>query len=147
MGIDIYSMSGAKTGVTGFLITLAESYLISGNPQEALNTLEQCSECAQQTGEFIFSAAILEGKARVLCALDFSQNWSQAHALLVSSVESARASGTGHYELVALTTLARMQKEAGEDDSSTILDLHAAYHKYGQGLESKPMLAARALLD
>ena len=129
----------------GFLLLLAEVHLNGGETQQALSTLENALQLAEQTGERIWIAGIHLLFGKVILSQD-SNNLQDAEARFQQALNVATDQGAKSLEIRAATDLAGIcQAQGREAEAHKILT--PVYEWFTEGFDTPELIKAKKLLE
>ena len=123
-GLEMWIGMGARLGIPQYHGLLSELQLLSGDPGGALKTVEKAIALQDETHEYMLSADIWRIKGDILRASDADGNTLKESYR--TSFDLARRNGSPHFELVALSRLAPLDKEY-KTEFKKIFDKRPAY--------------------
>jgi predicted ATPase len=124
---------------------LADAYRLAGRHDDALSTIEQGLQFAENRCEGFRTAELLRIKGAVLLE-QAPENLADSEACVVGALQLARHQGAKSIELRASIDLARLwQAQARTDESLDLLG--AIYNWFTEGFETVLLKKARLLLD
>ena len=128
-----------------FLLLLAEVHLNGGETHQALSTLENALQLAEQTGERIWIAGIhlLFGKA--ILSQD-SNNLEGAEVRFKQALEVATEQGAKSLEIRAATDLAGIWQAQGREVEAQKI-LTPIYEWFTEGFDTPDLIKAKNLLE
>lgn len=141
-GLALWEMTGAQLATTYFEYSLAEAHLAAGQHDLAIGVLESAVNRVEKTAERWFEAEIHRVRAEVLRAQGDEEG---AAASFADAVEIAAAVGALSFELKALLGLSRMRASQDRFDEVRA-ELQAAYDQFTEGLDTRDLQEAAALL-
>ena len=128
-----------------FQLLLAEVHLNGGETHQALSTIENALQLAEQTGECIWIAGIhlLFGKA--ILSQD-SNNIREAEARFKQALNVAIDQGAKSIEIRAATELAGIWKAQGREAEARKI-LTPVYEWFTEGFDTPDLIKAKKLLE
>ncbi len=129
---------------TDALRVLAESLALSGDPEEAISTIDAALERGESGGGSFNLANLLRTKAEILLVLP-EPDIDGADDLLIRAIEVARVQSALGYELRALLTLARLREMQGRE-IEVIGPLKTVVDRFNDGFETSDLKRARQIL-
>ncbi len=127
-----------------FLLLHADALSCAGEPDVALDTLEQALEWTQRGGDRHWSAEIHRRRGTI--ALVHARSGIDPEAELKHAIEIARSQGARSQELRAATSLASLWAEQGKRAEALAL-LTPIYGWFTEGFDTADLKDAKALLD
>ena len=142
-GIKIWRESGLKTWAARHIILLAQSNLIAGRPEEALELAQEALNQIRETAERQFESLAHSALGEALLASKKSDEAEQSYldAIRISQSQSAKS-----WELRAATHLARLWHSQGKTAEARDL-LAPVYGWFTEGFDTADLKDATALLD
>jgi predicted ATPase len=131
--------------VTVCLRAIAEGLLQLGDLGEARSVISEAVDIVKARGAAFDLPELLRVKAEVLLS-EAQPDLAEARHLLSEAIACAKAQSALSWELRASTTLARLRIGQGRIEEARIL-LASVYGRFTDGLHTKDLDAARALLD
>lgn len=144
-GIDRWTKTGGNVRVPFLKSALAEAVALEGDPDAALELIEECLEQILRPAgqERLWLAEVLRIKGWIL----MRRGWDEeAEMQLRAAIECARQQQAKSWELRSATTLATLMARRGQRDAARDL-LSPIYGWFTEGADTKDMIEARALLD
>jgi predicted ATPase len=149
-GLAAYRTTGADLIRTYFLALLAEAYGKEGQPEEGLNVLAEALALVGKTGERHYEAELYRVKGALTLQSKIqgpnSTVEAEAEECFLKAIEIARQQQAKSLELRAVMSLARLWQQRGKKDEARQL-LAEVYHWFTEGLDTKDLQEAKALLD
>ena len=144
-GLDNLETTAPNPWRPGFLLLLAEIHLNGGETHQALSTLENALQLAEQTGERIWVAGIhlLFGKA--ILSQD-SNNIQGAEARFKQALDVATEQGAKSLEIRAATDLAGIWQAQGREAEAHKI-LTPIYEWFTEGFDTPDLIKAKKLLE
>jgi class 3 adenylate cyclase/tetratricopeptide (TPR) repeat protein len=141
-GLAIFGAVGVKTPRSYYLCYLAEAYLATQRPAEAVQTLNEALGMSRSNVDCNFEPEILRllGEAQLV-----EGDVVAARDTLLQAIHLARAQGARLLELRAATALARATSTQGQADEARRL-LQDARSAFGQSVNLAPLRSADELL-
>jgi predicted ATPase len=143
-GIAIHRMVGAGLGEPFYHIVLANALAQAGQIEKSLETVEQAIEVVARTGERCFAAELSRMKGELRLALNGPDD-PVAETEFLAARKLATEQGARSLELRAMISLHRLRELQGRGDESRAL-LADVYQRFGEGLDTPDLAAARLLL-
>jgi len=131
--------------VTVCLRAIAEDLLQSGDLGEARSVISEAVDIVKARGAAFDLPELLRVKAEVLLS-EAQPDLAGAEHLLSEALDCAKTQSALSWELRASTTLARLWIGQGRIEEARTL-LAGVYGPFTDGLNTKDLIAARALLD
>jgi adenylate cyclase len=144
-GVVSWKKTGAKSGLTFFLSSLAWGQWQSGALSDAMSTLDEIEELIAETDERFIEAELCRLRGEVTRLLGPEQA-SGAEAHFLRGLEIARAQHARAWELRLVTSLGRLWAERGETDRARRL-IEPSLAGSTEGLDTADVKEARALLQ
>ncbi len=143
-GLGVVLATGAEMDDAYFLGLLAEAHIFAGDPVRALAVVEDALGRITRGRNFFYEAELhrLRGRA----TLDSSGDTALAKRAFRRAFEIARAQKARSSELRAALALAGLDIE-GKDRQGALAELARVYGQFKDGLETRDLVEARALLD
>ncbi len=145
-GFGILGKTGTQLYAPWFLSRLVEAYQDAGRSEEALATVDVALALARRNVDSYYEPGLLHLRGELLlsAADDAGRKAGEAH--FREALERARSAGALMLELRAATSFARLRRAQGraEEGRALLAPLYAAFH---EGLDTRDLRAARALLD
>jgi predicted ATPase/DNA-binding winged helix-turn-helix (wHTH) protein len=129
-----------------FMGALAEGLAGSGQPTEALATVDQGLATAERGGERWYVAELLRIKGELLLQKSGDRSVSAAEASFVAAIELAREQGALFWELRAALSLTRLRINQDRPNEARQI-LAPVYDRSTGGLETADLRAARGMLE
>jgi class 3 adenylate cyclase/tetratricopeptide (TPR) repeat protein len=104
LGLAAWRQAGAEAGRTQVLLCLAQAHLAGGQPQEALEALDEGLDHAASTGELMLESPLRRLRGEVLSAVG-PPDGRRAETELVAAAEVARRQGARAFENAATRAL------------------------------------------
>ncbi len=144
-GLENLETTSPKPWRSCFLALLAEVHLNGGETHQALSTIENALQLAEQTGERFWVAGIhlLFGKA--ILSQD-SNNIQGAEARFKQALNIATDQGAKSLEIRAATDLAGIWKAQGREAEARKI-LTPIYEWFTEGLDTPDLIKAKKLLE
>jgi class 3 adenylate cyclase/predicted ATPase len=139
-----YQDTGARLGLSWFLLLLAEAHQNLGQIGEALEALDNALRHIDETGEMYYAAEAHRKKGELLLAHSGAQ--ARAEACFLQSLEIAREQHAKAWELRAAISLARLWSAQGKGAAPLRL-LAAAHADFGEGHATADLREAKVLLE
>ncbi len=143
-GLAAHHAGGAGLSSTLWEGMLAEALVRAGQPDEALDHLENALDRAIETGERIWEAELLRLKGELL--IDREADIGAAETSLRQALETARRQQAKVLELRAAMSLSRLRHRKGAAGRARN-ELQAVYAGFSEGFDAPDMVEARKLLD
>ncbi|WP_165982215.1 ATP-binding protein [Dankookia rubra] len=131
--------------VTPFCCAIAEGLVSLGRPEEALATIDGAIERAESVGDLMCMPEMLRIKGGILAGRPDTAPQA-AEAMLLRSIELARAKDALSWELRGAMSLARLWSRQGRHRDAA-QQLAAVHGRFTEGFATADLLAARLLLD
>jgi predicted ATPase len=129
----------------GFLSLLAEVHLNGGETHQALSTLENALQLAEQTGERIWIAGIHLVFGKAIISQD-SNNIQGAEARFKQALNVATEQGAKSLEIRAATDLASIWQAQGRNAEAHEV-LAPIYEWFTEGFDTPDLIKAKKLLE
>lgn len=143
--LGAYRSTGARLGLSWFLLLKAEAHQYAGDLDQSIDILAEARAHVRATGEAYYEAEILRRTGTLALekhgrdAAPDAERWFQK-AVAVATRQHARS-----WQIRAATDLARLWNSAGRQDASRAL-LIPIIESFTEGLDSADLRAARDLL-
>ena len=142
-GIALYRDTGAVGGLTIIMSTLVEAYLLTGDLDRGLETVDEALSLARYNYEGVYEAELLRLHGELLRSLGGTGNTAAAEEHLSSSLTVARRQQAQIFELRTTISLARLWQEQGREEEARRLLLPIL----AQVKDSTPSLMMTAMKD
>lgn len=142
-GLTVCRAGGRKLMIPFFLTVLAEAYGMAQQPQQGLDRLAEVSELVETTHERWVEAEMHRLRARLLLSM---KEFAAAENSYRRAIEVAQRQSAKFWQLRAALDLARLWRDQGKCSEARDL-LWPIYGWFTQGLETRDLKAAKALLD
>ena len=142
-GVSAVSRTGALSGLSLLLATLAEAELAREAPQEGLVTIDEAMAFIEKSGERFWEAEIHRLRGELLRV---DARLGAAESSFQKALEVARVQGARSLELRAAMSLARLWRDLGRGDGARAL-VSDVYGRFTEGLDNPDLREASALLD
>ena len=119
--------------------------MTAGRFEEGLTAVAKGIAIAEETGERLYEAWLLQLKGELLLALD-SANAAAAEQSFREAIEVSRRQSTRLFELEATTSLAHLLDKQGKRDEARAI-LADIYNWFSEGFDTADLKDAKALLD
>jgi predicted ATPase/DNA-binding winged helix-turn-helix (wHTH) protein len=130
--------------LTAFLAVLAEAWDASGNPLDAMATIDEALARSERSGEGWCKPELLRIKA--VLTLRSGVAVAVADDFLLQSIDLARSQGALAWELRTSISLAQLRRDQGRAGEAYDL-LRSVYGRFGEGHGTVDLKAAKDLLD
>jgi predicted ATPase/class 3 adenylate cyclase len=142
-GLSLFRSTGAVIGTPQFLVWLAETYALLGQPDEGQNSLVEAAQIIEATKERHYEAELYRVQGDLLSAIGDPEAADQNYhlALSVAQRQSAKA-----LELRAATSRARLWRDQGKRTEAHGL-LAPIYGWFTEGFDTPVLKDAKAVLD
>jgi TOMM system kinase/cyclase fusion protein len=144
-GVDGWTKTGAKAGLTFFLESLVWSYWQSGALDDAMRTIEELEEWMRQKSELFIQAELLRLRGEVMLARS-SENEREAEQHFLTGLEIARRQKARAWELRLVMSLARVWATRGNTEQARQL-VASSLAGFTEGFETADLRNARLLLQ
>lgn len=144
-GVDSWTKTGAKAGLTFFLASLVWSQWQSGALDDAMRTIEEMEEWIHQKGERFIQAELLRLRGEVTL-LSSTNKVHEAEEHFLRGLEIARQQKARAWELRLVMSLGRLWARRGENDRARQL-IQSSLAGFTEGLETADLKQARLLLQ
>jgi predicted ATPase len=133
-------------GLTEFAGALVEGFVGTGQVSQAVVAIDEALEHAERNEERWCLAELLRVKGELLLIERVQNAVRTAEDLFLEALGWARRQGALSWELRAATSLARLWRDEGRTGDAREL-LFPVYSRFGEGLETADLKAAKALAD
>ncbi len=142
-GVSVILPSGMVWFMPYSLVLLAHAHGKAGAPQLGLERLDECFDLMDRSQERWSEAQAhrVRGQPQLQTGDDEAATASFQRAIGIAHNQEAR-----FWELLAATDLARLHHAHGKSDQAWEL-LHPIYEWFTEGLDSRPLIVAKALLE
>jgi predicted ATPase len=137
-----YEATGARLGLSCFLLLQAEAHQQIGRFADALAVLDTALAHIDETGENYYTAEVLRRKGELHLACSEA---ALAEPFFSRALNVSRAQGARGWELRAATSLARLWQRQGQCDRAHRL-LTEVYQTFSEGLKTADLRAAAELI-
>jgi predicted ATPase len=144
-GMIAWQEGGARLWLPIFLMLEAEACAKAGRGDAALEAIEEALVISNDTGERWALTELLRVKARLLQAAGRAEA-GEIEAILLKSLQIARAQKARCWELRASCDLARLWQEQGHGAKALTL-LQSIYGQFTEGFDTADLRDARALME
>jgi serine/threonine protein kinase/predicted ATPase len=144
-GVVSWKKTGARSGLTFFLASLAWGQWQSGALDDAMSTLDEMDELVRQTGERFIEAELLRLRGEVTLLLR-PEKEPEAEANFLRGLEIARQQKARAWELRLAMSLGRLWARRGETDRAREL-IDSSLAGFVEGLDTADLKQARLLLQ
>jgi predicted ATPase len=145
-GLARYTATGAKLGLSSFLVMLAELYAIGGRWAEGLDALDLAAAHVDRTGERYYEAEVERLKGELRRGEGGPSAGALAEAHFQKALAIAGAQRAHSWSLRAATSLARLWRDEHRIDEARRL-LSDVHGWFTEGFDVPDLRASRALLD
>jgi class 3 adenylate cyclase/tetratricopeptide (TPR) repeat protein len=144
-GIDRWTKTGGNVRVPLLKSALAEAVALDGDPDEALELIDECLEQIERPSgqECLWLAEVLRRKGAILMGQGRDE---EAEIELRASIDCARRQQAKSWELRSATFLATLMARSGRRDAARDL-LAPVCAWFTEGADTKDLIEARALLE
>jgi class 3 adenylate cyclase len=146
MRIEEYRATGARVGLSGFLLLQAEVMERADRLGDAISAVSAALAFAQDNGEVYYLPEIHRRRACLMLATQGSRARAEVEAVLQAGIEIARRQHAVAWELRGANSLARLWIDHGRLQDAADL-LAPVYGKLAEGLDSPDAIEARGLLE
>jgi predicted ATPase len=143
-GLRAYRATGAESGRSAFLVLLAETYGIMGQPEAGLTMLTEALTLADKTGTRWCEAELYRLKGALLLQQS-SDNHPEVETCFHHAISIAQSQQAKSLELRAATSLARLRQQQGKRQEAHDL-LAPVYGWFTEGFDTADLQEAKALL-
>ncbi|HTT40909.1 MAG TPA: AAA family ATPase [Burkholderiales bacterium] len=143
--IASYEATGARVGLSFFLVLQAEAQQRVGQYDDALTVLDLALNHVEQTGEAYYAAEVHRRQGELTLARWGAAQAQAAEASFLRAIEIARLQQARTWELRAATSLARLWLAQGRDPAAYRL-LSAVHAAFCEGADTTDLREAAALL-
>ena len=144
--LNQYRSAGYQLGITVLYVLLCPILLLRGEPEAALEVIEQGLSAASHNSERIFEAELHRLKARALIFRGAPSGGTDAQSSLDQALTTARSQQARSLELRAAKDLAALWISQGRRDEALAF-LAPIYGWFTEGFETRDLKDAKALLD
>jgi predicted ATPase/class 3 adenylate cyclase len=141
-----YRRSGYALGVTALDVLWCPALLLRGQPEAALEVIDQGILTANQNSERVFEAELYRLKSRALLACDAADAQTNAQALLCQALKMARHQSARLLELRAAKDLAALWLSLSRRTEAFEL-LSPILASFNEGSDTRDLTEGRALLE
>jgi class 3 adenylate cyclase/predicted ATPase len=127
------------------LLVFAEALLKGGEPDRALDIVEEALEFINKSRNRVFEAEVQRLKGECLAVRDRDRDGTEAETWLANAMGTAVRQGALSLELRAATGLARMWSGRGRHEDAREL-VARVYDRFTEGLETADLKDAKAFL-
>jgi class 3 adenylate cyclase/predicted ATPase len=145
-GLDRYVATGARLGLSWFLVMLAELYALSGRWDEGFDALERASAHAAATSERYYEAEIHRLQGVLWLKRDGAAASEAADEQFQRALAVAQAQAAHSWSLRAATSLARLRRDQGRAAEGRDV-LAGVYGAFTEGLDLPDLREAREVLE
>lgn len=146
MRIDEYRATGARVGLSGFLLLQAEVMERAKRLDDAASAVGEALAFAQSTGEVYYLPEIHRRRASLMLASRGKRARPAAEGVLMDAIEIARRQQALSWELRGANSLARLWLDGGRPQEAADL-LAPVYGQITEGFLSPDATEARDLLN
>ncbi|HSB60677.1 MAG TPA: AAA family ATPase, partial [Vicinamibacteria bacterium] len=144
-GVAAWRQTGARAGMTFFLVTLAEALGKAGRPRDGLAVLDQAAAMVATNAEHYYEAELYRLRGELALALDPGDP-AGAEADIRRAVAIARSQAAKSLELRAATSLGTLLRGQGRSGEARPL-LAELLAWFTEGFDTADLVSARTLLD
>jgi class 3 adenylate cyclase/predicted ATPase len=144
-GVAAWQRTGARAGMTFFLVTLAEAYRKAGLPKEGMIVLDEAEALVKRNSEHCYEAELYRVKGELKLAVS-PQDLASAEADIRRAIAIARQQQTKSLQLRATTSLCCLPQERSRSQETRQL-LHKIFQSFSEGFGTADLLVARKALD
>ena len=144
--LNEYRGAGYQLGVTALDVLLCPAFLLRGQPEAALEVIEQGLAVIENNAERIFEAELYRLKARALLVHGGPDARTHAQSLLTQALTTAKDQHARSLELRAATDLASLLTDQGRHDEARAV-LAPIHGWFTEGLDMQDFRDAETLLD
>lgn len=141
--MDGFRRIGLEFGRVGHLCSLSSGHLGCDRPGVALATLDEALEVVGSQTPHFLEAEVHRHRGKALVA---NGSLPEAEAAFIAAIGIAREQDATYFELLSATGLARLWRGQGRSRKARKL-LAPVYNWFTEGLDTAPLIEARALLD
>lgn len=146
MRIDEYRATGARVGLSGFLLLQAEVMERAKRLDDAASAVGEALAFAQSTGEVYYLPEIHRRRASLMLANHGNRARSTAESVLLEGIEVARRQQALAWELRCANSLAQLWVDGRRPQEAADL-LAPVYGRITEGFDSPDAIEARELLN
>lgn len=144
-GVAGWQGTGARAGMTFFLVTLAEAYRKAGLPRKGMTVLDEAEALVEQNSEHYYEAELYRVKGELRFAL-VPQDHEGAEAEIRRAIEIARQQQARSLQLRATTSLFCVAQSRSRPQETRQL-LFEIYRSFSEGFGTADLQLARAALE
>jgi class 3 adenylate cyclase/predicted ATPase len=144
--LDRHLATGAKLGLSWFLVLLAELYGMATRWEEGFQALSQALAHVEDTEERYYAAEVHRLRGELLLRQSGLRAAADAETCLRQALDVARRQAAKAWELRAATSLARLWCDQNRADEARAL-LTDVYNWFTEGFDTPDLQDARRLLD
>jgi len=142
-GVEGWRRTGARAGMTFFLVTLAEAYLKVGLLERGLAVLDEAQELVVRNSEYYYEAELyrVRGELRfaLACQDTAGAEADMEHAILIACQQKAKS-----LQLRATMSLYSLPHRRSQETRKLLQDI---YQSFSEGFATADLLKARAALE
>jgi serine/threonine protein kinase/predicted ATPase len=144
-GVSGWRSTGARAGMTFFLVTLAEAYGKAGRPKDGMVVLDEAEALVARNSEHYYEAELYRVKGELRLALA-PEDPASAEAEIERAIAIARQQQARSLQLRATTSLSRLPQRRSRPQETRAL-LYEIYRSFAEGLGTADLLMAKAALE
>ncbi|HXM95259.1 MAG TPA: protein kinase [Candidatus Dormibacteraeota bacterium] len=144
-GVAAWRRTGARAGMTFFLVTLAEAYRKAGLPTEGMAVLDEAEALVFKNSEHYYEAELYRVKGELRFALA-PQDPAGAEADIEHAITIARQQKAKSLQLRATMSLCCLPHRPSRSEEIRQL-LYDIYQSFSEGLGTADLLMARTALE
>jgi predicted ATPase len=142
-GVVLWDALGARVALSGILTQMAESQLVGGHAQIALQTTEEALAWIDKNTERVWESLLRCCRGKIFQALGSSE---RAHEEYETALNVARQQQSTFWELYVATSLAHLWRDQSKRAEAHDL-LAPIYGWFTEGFDAPVLQDAKALLD
>jgi predicted ATPase len=142
-GVVLWNALGARVALSCILAKVAESELVGGHAQIALQTTEEALTWIDKNTERLWESLLRCCRGKIFQALGSSE---RAHEEYEAALNASHQQQSIFWELYAATSLAQLWRDQGKRTEARDL-LAPIYGRFTEGFDTPVLQDAKALLD